>query len=125
MYGGEVVNHGAAGDLWEWSSKYRAWRERTPSPLPPTWPNARTFVSLNYMGGGHMLLLDNQSPAFLRWNVNTNLWQSLTAPMPAAFPPARAQPISAWDRTERGLVVVGAGVPLGKEIRTDTWQWSP
>jgi hypothetical protein len=80
---------------------------------------------LNYMGGGQMLLLDDEGPAFLRWNVNTNVWQSLTPAAGGKFPPARTQAISAWDRVLRGLVIVGSPVTFGKEIRTDTWQWSP
>ena len=124
MYGGDVVNLGSAGDLWEWSSHYHAWRERTPRPLPRTWPSARTFVSFNYAGSGQMLLLDKKSPAFLRWTAESNLWESLVAPPPAIAPSVRVQPIAAWDRVARGLVVVGGAVSLGKEIRTDTWQWT-
>jgi hypothetical protein len=125
MYGGNVVNLGAAGDLWEWASDLHAWRERTPVPLPAIWPLGRNFASINYIGGGQMLLFDDEAPAFLRWNGTTNLWQSLTPPAPAVFPPARMQPISAWDRAIRSLIVVGAPVAFGKETRTDTWQWSP
>jgi hypothetical protein len=125
MFGGDVVNVGLGADLWEWSSEFHAWRERTPSPRTSAWPLGRAFCSLNYIGGGQMLLLDRGSPNFLRWNVNTNLWLDVSAGPSATAPPPRAQAISAWDRVQKGLVVVGSGVAFGKEIRTDTWQWNP
>jgi hypothetical protein len=124
MYGGDVANTGPAGDLWEWSSMYHAWREVSPSLAPMT-PGPRVFSSMIYMGLGQMVLLSRESPAFLRWNGNTNEWRSLSSPPPAPFPRSRTNAVAAWDGYLNELVVAGGGIAQGPATLSDTWLWKP
>jgi hypothetical protein len=124
MYGGEVANLGPSSDLWEWSTIYHAWREVMPSPGSGS-PGGRVYASLVYIGGGQMLLFGREGPPFVRWNAVKGLWQSLSTPVPAVFPPPRARSAAAWDTSLGVLVVVGGAVAQGRGTLTDTWLWRP
>jgi hypothetical protein len=43
---GKAVLFGGSRELWEWDSRTTIWKNRTPSPLPTTWPT--TVGTLTY-----------------------------------------------------------------------------
>lgn len=131
LFGGYSYTTGALGDLWEWDGIAGTWTNRTPSPLPPSWPPAR---------GGHVLAFDaTSSRAVLfggnslgaagylndlwEWDGAAGTWTNRTpVPLPAVWPAPIVNAALAFDYIHGRLVLFGSG-RCDKGGSSDLWEW--
>jgi len=118
-------------DLWEVdaSGADLVAEDRTPDPRPPSWPKAR-YVNggMSYAAGdGRTLLFGGQIATVTytndlwAWDGAAGTFTDLTpAPLPAAWPKARACHATAWD-AKRGRLMLFEG--CAPSFLRDLWDW--
>lgn len=116
-------------DLWEWDGKTGAWSNRTPSPLPTSWPARRYVHQLAYdptrgvvtlFGGLVDLKTTNDT---WEWNGSSGLWTERTPPSGAPNPVPREDHAMGFDAT-RGRIVMFGGRSFPLVVFHDTWEWN-
>jgi hypothetical protein len=110
-------------DLWEWDGVNFA--NRTPSPLPQSWPGARIEDAVAFDSSrGRMLLFGGYVPILgdaWEWDAATNEW----ALLPPGGPSPRRGPAMAFDARRRRTVLFGGeDVELAPPLH-DTWEYGP
>lgn len=113
-------------DLWEWDGGAARWIDRTPSPLPAIWPDARIWHRLAYSAArGRIVLFGGMSANADTWEWDgvTGLWQVYRDPTPPTWsgppvwPAAREGSDLGYDPA-RGAVLL-----FGGRFRRDIWEW--
>ena len=108
-------------DLWEWDGL--SFVNRTPSPLPASWPGPRIEYALAYDPvRARMLLFGGYFPILgdtWEWDGPRNLWTRL----PATGPSPRRGPAMAYDARRQVTVLFGGeDVELAPPLH-DTWEF--
>lgn len=123
-------------DLWEWDPTSREWANRTPSPRPAAWPEARTACAAVYDSKRRTLVLfgGNTSSGALsdetwEYDGESGTWSNRTPAMrPSSWPAPRSQISMAYD-SARGKTVLFSGHTGGSPSgdvwapTADTWEW--
>jgi hypothetical protein len=120
VFGG-YVSGPVANDLWEWDGT--TWLDRTPSPLPASWPAPRDEHALAYdPARGRMLLFGGYHPILgdtWEWDGVTNEWTEQSAPGPSA----RRGATMAFDANRQvGVLYGGERVDLAPDLQ-ETWEY--
>lgn len=114
LFGGSYVYPVASGNLandtWEWDGTAGTWSNRTPSPLPVSWPSARTTVLAFDSSNGRVLLWGGEDATGKKndlwaWSGADGTWSQVADA--SAPPPARTGHAMAFDDARRSLVTFG------------------
>lgn len=130
LFGGSA-NSGSGGflrDLWAFDGASGTWTNRTPSPIPKSWPSDRYGPAMAYdarrgkavlFGGGSM-----GSGSFPRdtWEWNGDTWANRTpSSLPASWPPGRYATSMVFDAGGGRIVLFGGKGP--SVFLSDLWEW--
>lgn len=131
-------------DLWlgglllEWDPISGRWENRTPTPLPSSWPPGRPACGMAFdsirgrlvVFGGYVLGLDTSNEIW-EYDGASGAWENRTpSPLPSSWPSRRASPAMAFD-SARGKVVMFSGDSGegndggsdGGQQAPETWEW--
>jgi hypothetical protein len=134
LFGGlrDAGSETASPEVWTWSFPAGAWTNRTPSPLPASWPAARGDHMMAWdplrrtilMFGGQTVV--SSSDELWEWDGAAGTWTNLTpAQRPRAWPGTRWGHAMTYDVTRGRLVVFGGlGPPGWPSHAGDLWEWS-
>jgi hypothetical protein len=128
LFGGSGQGGENLQDLWEWDGKAGVWSNRTPSPLPASWPARRYVHQMAYdatrgvvtLFGGYVNLKAQNDT--WEWNGSAGTWTERKAPAGAPVPLSRMEHGMAYDAS-RGRVVLFGGRDIPLVVFHDTWEW--
>ena len=126
---------------WEWDGTDGTWTNRTPSPIPVSWPNARMEHSMSFDSARGVVVLLGGSLFWggpfvndlWEWDGAAGTWTNRTpSPLPANWPSARADASLCYYANETATVLFGGStVPCttGGCVSTggyqnDVWLWN-
>ncbi|HOW51119.1 MAG TPA: kelch repeat-containing protein [bacterium] len=125
LFGG--YSNGYRQDTWEWDGTAGTWTNRTPSPIPSSWPAARARHALAYDSARSKVVLfggdssDGHRQDIWEWDGATGTWANRTpAPIPSSWPTARAPHTLAYDIARNKIVLFGG---YDNTFKQDTWEW--
>ena len=137
LFGGDTPVY----QTWEWDGTDGTWTNRTPSPVPVSWPNARMEHSMSFDSARGVVVLFGGSLFWggpfvndlWEWDGSAGTWTNRTpSPLPDNWPSARASASLCYDTREAATVLFGGStVPCaaGGCISTggyqnDAWLWN-
>jgi hypothetical protein len=133
LFGGEAGDNSLLRDLWEWDGGAARWINRTPSPLPAIWPEARSTHALAYSAArGRVVLFGGvgANADTWEWDGVTGLWQvyrattSSTSSGSPLWPPPRAEHALTYDPVRGAVLLFSGREPHGQPILyRDLWEW--
>jgi len=133
LFGGILAEPlGRSNQAWSWNGTTGTWTNRTPSPLPASWPPALAQHRMTWDPVRHRILMfggsttDNIATDELwEWNGAAGTWTNLTpAQRPTAWPVARISPAMTYDAGRGRLIVASGYTPYGPMgVGEDTWEW--
>jgi hypothetical protein len=110
--------------LWEWDLISRSWSNRTPTAIPPYWPNGRSSTSLAFDSrNSKTVLFGGDSFADLwEWDGQTGTWSNRTPyPLPTNWPSWRYGQGLVYDPSREKIILFG-GADKTSSIN-DLWEW--
>jgi hypothetical protein len=134
LFGGILAEPaGRSNQAWSWNGATGTWTNRTPSPLPASWPAARSDHTMTWDPVRHRIVMFGgwmddftQSDELWEWNGAAGSWTNLTpTPRPIAWPEARYGHAATYDAARgRLLVVTGFAGMSPRGYEADVWEWS-
>jgi hypothetical protein len=119
----------ALAETWEWDGAAGTWTNRTPTTLPPAWPEARAIPALAYDSGRNRMMLFGGlgTGAVLQdlweWDGGTGAWTARTqTPPPASAPGVRAASGMTHDPMLARMILYGGYNPTPLD---DLYEWQP
>lgn len=117
IFGGGASG-GPVADLWEWDSATATWADRTPVPLPASWPARRVVPAVAYdehrkrlvLFGGYLGDRDSGGRPYgdtWEWNPVTGEWTDVTPPSGAPTPSPRLAAACVYDESRRRVFLWG------------------
>jgi len=131
LFGGEVFNSSskaALPDLWEYDGTTDTWTNRTPNPLPDSWPQARMDHALAYdPSRGKTVLCGGVTEALglldevWDWDSTQGTWTNRTpTPLPADRPYGCSPNGFAYSGNGKMAIFVGGSYPTATR---NFYQW--
>ena len=127
-FGGTGPPDGELHDLWEWDPSSRTWTDRTPTPLPASWPPSRVGgFSLVYDAdrartvlffGVTQVLNSSFASEVWEWNGTDGTWTNRGVP---PSPLGDTQDPVIYDSGRRKMVVWKGG--CSGACQTGAWEW--
>jgi hypothetical protein len=134
LFGGILAEpQGRSSQAWSWNGTTGAWTNRTPAPLPSSWPPALSDHRMVWDPVRQRILMfggtngDGTATADLwEWNGATGTWTNLTpVPLPTAWPAPREGPGVTYDVARGRLIVVSGYTPNDAPgVPDDVWEWN-
>jgi hypothetical protein len=142
MFGGHDVNFNKLNDLWEFDTAARTWTNRTPSPLPSSWPSRRAGHAMACDPVGQRIILfagwdengDFSNGRFLNdtweWSMPSRTWTNRTPS--GAKPVPRRGARMVYDAANARIVMFGGSDATayfpnpfaGGTQEDETWIWN-
>jgi hypothetical protein len=130
LFGGFAASVAEINSLWEWDGGAGTWTNRTPSPLPGSWPSVRSNHALVYDSArGRTVLFGGSrsgSPSFRdtwEWDGASGTWTDRTpSTLPPSWPEGRHSTGVAYDDS-RGRAVIFGGRGASTPYLGDLWEW--
>jgi hypothetical protein len=134
LFGGILAEpQGVSNQAWSWNGTTGTWTNRTPTPLPSSWPPALFHHRMTWDPVRRRILMfggrDYESSAnadLWEWSGAAGTWTKLTpAQLPPAWPAPREGPGMAYDAARGRLMVVsGFASGSGQAVPDDVWEWN-
>jgi hypothetical protein len=120
MFGGDGPSL-LLGDLWEWDSTTGLFSNRTPAPLPPSWPRANNMISAAYDPNRQVMVMFSGDQTW-EWDGRLGVWSQRAST--TVHPGARSNAGMAYDTGRKRVVLYGGEYSADPdEGRRDTWEY--
>jgi hypothetical protein len=132
LFGGILAEpQGRSNQAWSWNGATATWTNRTPTPLPLSWPAALSNHRMVWDPVRRRILMfggtDNSLTALAdlwEWNGAAGTWTNLSpTQFPNAWPARRESPAMAYDAARGRLMVVSGYAPTNAvAVLDDVWE---